>query len=293
MSSVDSVRIAVEKAQSFQSPLLAGSAAASDAFFPFADARSSARRGRERDHPAGWVGARRAGRLSGRRCWRGDGRNRPPPFPALSAVPDGAAPEGDRLRSGRGLVHVPCTRPRGERAFDRAPVWSRRAGLDRAGPTTPSRRSGASTCRCRRRAAHDESSRRRARRGMSRSPLDMARRCGRGRDRRSRARPFVATLFKKSTSMRSRPANASLCACLVQPSDARSSKPLRLRRPQRPVALRQPSLCQQVVVVHQRQDHRNEDRNRHHHVTHRSWLAARCGTPASWRPQTTPTQRRR
>ena len=37
MSRVDAVRIAVEKAQAFQPELLAGSALASDAFFPFAD----------------------------------------------------------------------------------------------------------------------------------------------------------------------------------------------------------------------------------------------------------------
>jgi phosphoribosylaminoimidazolecarboxamide formyltransferase/IMP cyclohydrolase len=37
MSRVDAVRIAVEKAQGFQPELLAGSALASDAFFPFAD----------------------------------------------------------------------------------------------------------------------------------------------------------------------------------------------------------------------------------------------------------------
>ncbi len=37
MSRVDAVRIAVEKAQAFQPELLAGSALASDAYFPFAD----------------------------------------------------------------------------------------------------------------------------------------------------------------------------------------------------------------------------------------------------------------
>jgi phosphoribosylaminoimidazolecarboxamide formyltransferase/IMP cyclohydrolase len=37
MSRVDAVRIAVEKAGSFQPDLLAGSSLASDAFFPFAD----------------------------------------------------------------------------------------------------------------------------------------------------------------------------------------------------------------------------------------------------------------
>ena len=38
MSRVDSVRIAVEKAQGAQPDLLAGAALASDAYFPFADA---------------------------------------------------------------------------------------------------------------------------------------------------------------------------------------------------------------------------------------------------------------
>ena len=37
MSRVDAVRIAIEKAAEFQPTLLAGSALASDAFFPFAD----------------------------------------------------------------------------------------------------------------------------------------------------------------------------------------------------------------------------------------------------------------
>ena len=37
MSRVDAVRIAIEKAQASQPELLAGSALASDAFFPFAD----------------------------------------------------------------------------------------------------------------------------------------------------------------------------------------------------------------------------------------------------------------
>ena len=37
MSRVDAVRIAIEKAQAFQPERLAGSALASDAFFPFAD----------------------------------------------------------------------------------------------------------------------------------------------------------------------------------------------------------------------------------------------------------------
>ena len=37
MSRVDAVRIAIEKAQTFQPELLAGSSLASDAYFPFAD----------------------------------------------------------------------------------------------------------------------------------------------------------------------------------------------------------------------------------------------------------------
>ena len=37
MSRVDAVRIAVEKARTFQPQLLAGSSLASDAYFPFAD----------------------------------------------------------------------------------------------------------------------------------------------------------------------------------------------------------------------------------------------------------------
>ena len=87
MSRVDAVRIAVEKAQAFQPELLAGSALASDAYFPFADGPAAGdRRGRQRDHPAGRLGARRGGGRRRGRSRRGDGRHRRAPLPPLSGA---------------------------------------------------------------------------------------------------------------------------------------------------------------------------------------------------------------
>ena len=68
MSRVDAVRIAVEKAAGFQPDLLAGSALASDAFFPFADGPQLAiDAGVTRDHPARRLGPRRGGHRRRRR----------------------------------------------------------------------------------------------------------------------------------------------------------------------------------------------------------------------------------
>ncbi len=94
MSRVDSVRIAIEKAQAAQPELLAGAALASDAFFPFADGPQLAidagvtaiiqPGGSVRDEDV--VAAADAAR-------RRDGRDGCPPLPALTAP----------LRSGRGV----------------------------------------------------------------------------------------------------------------------------------------------------------------------------------------------
>ncbi len=97
MSRVDAVRIAIEKAQDAQPELLAGSALASDAFFPFADGPELAMgAGRHRDHPARRLGARRGRRRRRGRGGGGDGRHRAPALPALRPGP---APAG--LRNGR------------------------------------------------------------------------------------------------------------------------------------------------------------------------------------------------
>ena len=95
MSRVDSVRIAVEKAQANQPDLLAGAALASDAFFPFADGPELAYRGgRDVDHPAGWLGARR-GRGRRRRCGgHRDGGDRQAPLPPLAS--SSSAPTSER-----------------------------------------------------------------------------------------------------------------------------------------------------------------------------------------------------
>ena len=73
MSRVDSVRIAVSKARA----PLAGSAVASDAFFPFRDGvDEAAKAGALRGHPAGRLDARRRGHRGRRRARDGDGDHR-------------------------------------------------------------------------------------------------------------------------------------------------------------------------------------------------------------------------
>ena len=86
MSRVDSVRLAVEKAQQ----PLDGAAMASDAFFPFPDGpQLGDRRRRAGDHPAGRLTARPRGRRRLRRRGRGDGVHVAAPFPALTSAPGG------------------------------------------------------------------------------------------------------------------------------------------------------------------------------------------------------------
>ena len=89
MSRVDSVRLAVEKCREARGEdadaLLAGSAVASDAFFPFADGPAGGDRGRrDRGDPARRLEARRRGDRGLRRSRRGDGLHQAPPLPALS-----------------------------------------------------------------------------------------------------------------------------------------------------------------------------------------------------------------
>ncbi len=84
MSRVDAVRIAIEKAQDAQPELLAGSALASDAFFPFADGPELAMgAGVTALIQPGRLGARRGRRRRRGRGGGGDGRHRAPPLPAL------------------------------------------------------------------------------------------------------------------------------------------------------------------------------------------------------------------
>ena len=88
MSRVDAVNVAVMKAQEpVESSSLAGSVAASDAFFPFRDgldARGGGRRDRRR--AARRIGARRGGDRRGRRARPGDGVHREAAFPALTVL---------------------------------------------------------------------------------------------------------------------------------------------------------------------------------------------------------------
>ena len=89
MSRVDSVRLAVEKCRDARGEeadgLLAGSAVASDAFFPFADGpQAGDRRRRHRGDPARRLQTRRRGDRGLRRRRRGDGLHQAPPLPALS-----------------------------------------------------------------------------------------------------------------------------------------------------------------------------------------------------------------
>ena len=80
MSRVDAVKVAVMKAGGS----LAGSVAASDAFFPFRDGLDAiAAAGRDRGRAARRVGARRGGDRRRRRARPGDGVHRPAAFPAL------------------------------------------------------------------------------------------------------------------------------------------------------------------------------------------------------------------
>ncbi len=85
MSRVDAVRIAIEKARAFRPDQLAGCGARLRRLLPLRRRPAArARRRRQRDHPAGRLGARRGGRRGGRRGRRGDGRHRRAPLPALS-----------------------------------------------------------------------------------------------------------------------------------------------------------------------------------------------------------------
>ena len=80
MSRVDSVRLAIEKAQT----PVAGAALASDAFFPFADGPEAAiERRRDGDRPARRLDPRRRGVRRRRRGRRRDGRHRAAPLPPL------------------------------------------------------------------------------------------------------------------------------------------------------------------------------------------------------------------
>ena len=90
MSRVDSVRLAVEKCRDARGEdaesLLAGSAVASDAFFPFADGPELAIRGRlHRGDPARRLEARRRCDRGLRRRRRDDGLHQAPPLPALKS----------------------------------------------------------------------------------------------------------------------------------------------------------------------------------------------------------------
>ncbi len=89
MSRVDSVRLAVEKCRDARGEdadaLLAGSAVASDAFFPFADGPELAiEAGSDRGDPARRLETRRRGDRGLRRGRRGDGLHQAPPLPALA-----------------------------------------------------------------------------------------------------------------------------------------------------------------------------------------------------------------
>ena len=91
MSRVDSVRLAVEKCRDARGEdadaLLAGSAVASDAFFPFADGPELAiQAGADRRDPARRLQTRRRGDRRLRRGRRRDGLHQAPPLPALARV---------------------------------------------------------------------------------------------------------------------------------------------------------------------------------------------------------------
>ena len=91
MSRVDSVRLAVEKCRDARGEdadaLLAGSAVASDAFFPFADGPELAiQAGTNRRDPARRLQTRRRGDRRLRRRRRRDGLHQAPPLPALAAA---------------------------------------------------------------------------------------------------------------------------------------------------------------------------------------------------------------
>ncbi len=112
MSRVDSARIASIKAQN-AGLTLAGSAVASDAFFPFRDGlgRGGGRRRNLRD-PAGRLDARRRGDRRRRRAQHRHGADRHAPLPALrrggacrGAGPSPAAGRGSGRRSGLARHH--------------------------------------------------------------------------------------------------------------------------------------------------------------------------------------------
>ena len=162
MSRVDSVRLAVEKAQADRSQ---GAALASDAFFPFADGPELGDRGRRHgDHPARRLGARRRGRRGGRGGRRRDGLHRAPPLPPLSGAPVTASSASARAaRRGRGRL-LPRRARRRARLGRRAARRSRRTGRRRArrrrragaagASRTSRRRSSGSARRLARRRAH-------------------------------------------------------------------------------------------------------------------------------------------
>ena len=101
MSRVDSVRLAVEKAQQ----PLDGAALASDAFFPFADGPQLAiDAGVTRDHPAGRLAARPRGGRRVRRRGRGDGLHSHAAISGTRRVPPAGfepAPRGLKGRRSR------------------------------------------------------------------------------------------------------------------------------------------------------------------------------------------------
>ena len=91
MSRVDSVRLAVEKCREARGDeadgLLAGSAVASDAFFPFADGPQAAiEAGATAVIQPGRLEARRRGDRGLRRGRRRDGLHQAPPLPALGGT---------------------------------------------------------------------------------------------------------------------------------------------------------------------------------------------------------------
>ena len=111
---------------------------ASDAYFPFGDAIAlAAERGRDGDHPAGWLGARRDGHRDRRPAPPGDGLHRPAsPQPLAAQTPLSSSQRTGRIPVGEAMH---CVLPR-RRARARASSTLRPSGRLEAGGQVGQRR---------------------------------------------------------------------------------------------------------------------------------------------------------
>ena len=130
MSRVDAVNVARMKAGSLGANALAGSVAASDAFFPFRDGLDAvAAGGRDRRRPAGRIGARSGSDCRGRRARPRHGVHRAAALPPL--IPRAAGQDHAELRAGGAMTKTLFAVNSGDRAGGRSASVAQGAGARR------------------------------------------------------------------------------------------------------------------------------------------------------------------